>query len=97
MLNPQAQNILDILSDGAWHCRVDWKYSDGGNKRLTDINRYLALKGQKLAWDWCDCGRHTAKIKKRKIVNKLSSKPLPSTVAFLSKWSKKEEPQKQLF
>jgi hypothetical protein len=68
MLNPQAQRILDILSGGSWHCPIDWKFGDGHGRRLTDINRHLALKGQKLAWDWCDCGRHTARIKKRKIV-----------------------------
>ena len=67
-LSDQAQRIYEILQDGNWHCRIDWNYSDGGNKRLTDINRYLAPRGQKLAWAWCDCGRHTSTIKKRKIV-----------------------------
>jgi hypothetical protein len=67
-LNPQAEKIYYLLQDLAWHCPIDWGYSDGHGKRLTDINRFLAPRGQKLAYDWCDCGRHTAKLKKRKIV-----------------------------
>ena len=67
-LNPQAQRILDILSDGQKHCPIDWRFSDGHGKRLTDINRYLESFGKTLAWDWCDCRRHTAKIKMRWVV-----------------------------
>lgn len=67
-LNPQAERIYEILKDNCWHCPIDWKYSDGHGKRLTDINRYLAPKGLKLDWEWCNCGRHTAQIKKRRII-----------------------------
>ena len=67
-LNPQAQKILEILQDGRKHCPIDWKYADGHGKRLTDINRYLQQFGKTLAWDWCDCGRHTTKIKMRWII-----------------------------
>lgn len=68
-MNPQAQKIFEILQDGRWHCPIDWKYADGHGKRLTDINRYLARFGQNLEWAWCDCGRHTTKIKMRRIVS----------------------------
>lgn len=64
-LSAQAQRILDVLSDGNTHCGIDWRYSDGHGKRLTDINRYLGTMGKKLGWAWCDCGRHTTKIKMR--------------------------------
>ena len=67
-LNPQAQRILDILSDGCWHCAIDWNYSDGHAKRITDISRFIAPT-RKIISDWCDCGRHTAKVKKRKLVD----------------------------
>ncbi len=67
-LNPQAERIYILLLDYAWHCPIDWNWSDGHGKRLTDINRYLKPKGNKLDWDWCDCGRHTAQIKKRRII-----------------------------
>ena len=64
-LSAQAQRILDILSDGQKHCPISWGYADGHGKRLTDINRYLKPLGKKLDWRWCDCGRHTTKIKMR--------------------------------
>src|SRR3990167_1462969 len=64
-MTSQAQKILEILQDGQKHCPIDWGYSDGHGKRLTDINRYLKQFGKTLACDWCDCGRHTAKIKMR--------------------------------
>lgn len=64
-LNPQAEKILDILSDGNKHCPIEWGYADGHGKRFTDISRYLAQFGKTLENDWCDCGRHTAKIKMR--------------------------------
>lgn len=67
-LSEQANKILDILSDFGWHCPIDWSYSDGHGKRLTDINRYLASLGKKLAWGWCDCGRHISRVKMRRIV-----------------------------
>lgn len=67
-LNPQAQKILAILRNGFWHCPIDWGYADGHGKRLTDIKRFVVHEGLKLEWDWCDCGRHTAKLKKRRLV-----------------------------
>lgn len=77
-LNPQAHVILSILEDGQWHCPIDWRYSDGHGKRLTDINRYLAHFGKKLEWEWCTCGRHTTKIKMRRLVYAPVSVPTPS-------------------
>jgi len=62
---PQARKILEILQDGQKHCPIDWEWKDGHGKRLTDINRYLKKSGKFLAWAWCDCGRHTTKIKMR--------------------------------
>ena len=64
-LNPQAIKILVILEDGEKHCPIEWGYADGHGKRFTDITRYLNQFGQKLENDWCDCGRHTTKIKMR--------------------------------
>ena|SRR3990167_4650680 len=70
-MTSQAQKILEILQDGQKHCPIDWGYSDGHGKRLTDINRYLKQFGKTLACDWCDCGRHTAKIKMRWLASAL--------------------------
>ena len=67
-LSNQSQIIYDILKDGNWHCPQEWGYADGHTKRITDINDYLRPLNQKIASDWCDCGKHTSKIKKRKIV-----------------------------
>jgi hypothetical protein len=95
-LNPQAENILDILSDGMWHCPIDWKYADGHGKRLTDINRYLQENGKQLIWEWCNCGRHTATIKRRRIAP-ITSKPAPQTTLspnvakILASWQKPVE------
>lgn len=70
-LNPQAQKIYDILQDRCWHCPIEWGYADGHAKRITDINEYLKPLGLEVKSEWCDCGRHTARIKKRKIGEKL--------------------------
>lgn len=67
-LTPQAKKILDILLDRLWHCGIDWHFADGHTKRFTDINRFLANQGLKIESAWCDCGRHTTRILKRRIV-----------------------------
>ena len=105
-MTPQACKILEILQDGQKHCPIDWRYADGHGKRLTDINRYLRQFGKTLAWDWCDCGRHTTKIKMRWITAILpdqlpeatqvtdsarGEEPVPKTIYFMS------NPQKPLF
>ena len=69
-LSHQAKKILDILSDNKWHCGIDWSYSDGHTKRITDINRYLEQSGEMIKSAWCDCGRHNARVLKRRIVAK---------------------------
>lgn len=68
-MNPQAQRIYEILKDEAWHCPMEWGYADGHTKRITDINAYLLSRGQEVKRDWCDCGRHTSKVYKRKIMS----------------------------
>lgn len=70
ILSPQALRIYELLKDGVWHCPIDWNYADGHTKRITDINNYLKPLGQQIESQWCDCGRHVAKIKKRRLVDK---------------------------
>lgn len=67
-MNPQAQKIYSILQDSNFHCPSEWGYADGHCKRITDINKYLAPKGQKVVSAICNCGKHTSKVVARKIV-----------------------------
>lgn len=73
-LSGQSWLIYNILYDKQWHCPIEWGYADGHCKRITDINRELEKQGEKIISEACDCGRHTSKILKRKIV---STEPLP--------------------
>lgn len=68
-MNPQATTIYEILKDGNWHCPIEWGYADGHAKRITDINKFLEPQDKKVIGDWCDCGKHKAKVLKRKIVD----------------------------
>lgn len=84
-MNPQAIKIYEILLDGNWHCPIEWGYADGHTKRITDISRYITPRGQKIASTWCDCGRHTSKVLKRKIVT--TSPVVPERVLkFQAQW-----------
>ena len=74
-LNPQAITILNILQDRQWHCPIEWGYADGHTKRITDINEYLKPQGLMVQGDWCNCGRHASKIKRRRIVQLDQEKP----------------------
>ena len=75
-LTKQASYIYNILSDRQWHCPIDWGFADGHAKRLTDINNFLRDKGLMIESDWCNCGRHASKIKKRRIVPISSENPI---------------------
>jgi len=93
-LSSQAQKILDILSDRQWHCPIDWNWGDGHGKRITDIIRYLEPFNKTIENDWCDCGRHSARILKRRIVSVTPkfapTAPQNSVVAqFLERWKTK--------
>ena len=67
-MTQQAIKIYEILKDKQWHCPIEWGYADGHAKRITDINNYLKTIGQEINSDWCDCGRHTARVYKRRII-----------------------------
>lgn len=64
----QTATLKQILSDRQWHCPIEWNYADGHTKRFTDLNLEFAPEGLKVIGIPCDCGRHTGKVYKRKIV-----------------------------
>ena len=66
----QINKIYKILSDGEWHCPIEWNYADGHTKRITDINKIIAPEGKVVIGEACDCGRHGSRVKKRRVVNR---------------------------
>jgi hypothetical protein len=95
-LSKQASYIYNILSDWEWHCGIDWGYSDGHAKRITDINEFLRPQGLEVDSKWCNCGRHVSKVLARRI--KAVSSENPVAQKFLEDFGpfKGKELQEQL-
>lgn len=101
-LNSQASYIYNILQDRQWHCPTSWNYADGHCKRITDINRYVREFGLKVDSKVCDCGKHTSKILKRRLVEDTTLIPTSRNevaAKFLSDFTPKplERPVNVLF
>ena len=68
-LSPQEKQIIDLLSDGEWHCPTKELFMKDDRARISA----LLKKGYQIVSDrYCDgsCGmRHNARVKLRRLVS----------------------------
>lgn len=62
------QLILQLLSDGQWHCGTEIMqlYIKDDRKRISE----LVAQGYNIIGEPCDCGRHKSGLYKRKLIQK---------------------------